>query len=189
MKGWVNPMATNIDDNEVQGQMMLDRAKQEYSYLADKDIPFVYTPNTETENKLESWKAGEPGGDGYQRPTQIPINKFGMQVFNPEGGSPLNILGDYVSHYGVENDPKLKEYYTQFQGLLDPQAMQERYQYHTENLGEKRPYETWYDMTGLPELFRGYTFKQWGDEEEAKKNYNPQQLDVLNKVRQYLGIK
>jgi len=189
MKGWVNPMATDIDENDVQGQMMFDRAKKEYPYLSDKEIPFVYSPNQETENLLESWKAGEPGEGNYQRPAQIPIDKFGIQVFKPEGATPLNILGDYVSHVGIETDPKLQQYYTQFQNLLDPQSMQERYQYHVQNFGENRPYENWYNMTGLPEIFRGYTFKQFGNEEEAKQMYSPEQLNVLNQVRQYLGIK
>ena len=64
--------------------------------------------------------------------------------------------------------------------------MQERYQYHTQNLGENRPYEQWMQMTGLPEMFRGYTFNQWQD---AAKMYTPEQLQTLNAVRSYLGIK
>jgi len=183
-------MATEqIPNEDVMGQMMFQKAQQEYPYLADKQIPFVYTPKEGSENLLESWKAGEPGEPGYERPAQIPLNQFGIQVFNPEGGTPLNILGDYVSHYGVENDPKLAAYYQQFQNLLDPTAMQERYQYHTKKLGEKRPYEQWYEMTGLPEIFRGYTFNQFGPREQAIKEYTPEQLNVLDQLRSYLGIK
>ena len=95
-------------------------------------------------------------------------------------------MGDYASHYGVDTDPQLKALYAQFAGQLDPKAMQERYQYHTQNLGENRPYEQWMQMTGLPEMFRGYTFNQWQD---AAKMYTPEQLQTLNAVRSYLGIK
>ena len=54
-------------------------------------------------------------------------------------------------------------------------------------IDEKRPYEQWYQMTGLPEMFRGYTFNQFG--QNAEQMYTPQQLETLNAVRQYLGIK
>jgi hypothetical protein len=35
-------------------------------------------------------------------------------------------------------------------------------------------------------MFRGYTFNQW---ENAKDMYTPQQLQVLDQVRKYLGVK
>jgi hypothetical protein len=177
-----------VQDNEVMGQMMLQKAKQDYPYLADKEIPFVYTPVEGSENLLEVWKRGEEGEPSYQRPTQIPLNQTGIQVFTPEGGTPLNILGDYVSHYGVEADPRLAALYQQFQNSLSPEFMQDRYKYHQENFGEKRPYQQWYEMTGLPEIFRGYTFNQFKPE-EAKQMYNAQQLQILDQVRNYLGIK
>jgi len=178
-----------VQDNDVMGQMMFQKAQQQYPYLADKEIPFVYTPVEGSKNLLEVWKQGEEGEPGYLRPPQIPLNQTGLQVFTPEGGTPLNILGDYVSHYAVENDPKLAALYQQFQNSLSPEFMQDRYKYHQENLGEDRPYEKWYQMTGLPEIFRGYTFNQFGSPEEGKQMYNAQQLQILDQVRNYLGIK
>jgi hypothetical protein len=65
--------------------------------------------------------------------------------------------------------------------------MQERYKFHQQNFGEKRPYDLWLQHTGIPEMFRGYTFDQWGP--NAAKKYTPEQLNILNQVRQYLGIK
>lgn len=181
-------MATENND-EVMGAMMMDRAKKEYPYLADKDIAFTYSPKVKTKNQLESWPVGETGSPDYPRPANIPIDKFGMQVFKTQGGTPINMLGDYVSHHGVENDPKLKDMYQQFQASLDPAKMQERYAYHQNKLGEKRPYDQWYQSTGLPEMFRGYTFNQWGNPKQAAKMYTPEQLKILDQVRQYLNIK
>ena len=172
------------NDDEVLGQMMFDKAKKDYPYLADKDISFAYTPQG-GDRKLEFYAPDEPGSPESPRPTQLPMGRAGVQVFNPQV-SPLDILGDYVSHHGVEQDPKLQALYQQFSGQLDPEMMKRRYQYHQQNLGETRPYEQWHKSTGLPEMFRGYTFNQW---DNAKEMYTPQQLQVLDQVRKYLGIK
>ena len=166
-------------DKDVMGQMMFQTAQEKYPYLSGKDISFSYNPQ-EGDRQLEFYHPEET-----QRPPSIPAGKVGIQVFNPKV-TPEDILGDYVSHYGVEVDPKLKDYYQQFSGLLDPATMQKRYQYHQQNFGEQRPYEEWSRMTGVPEIFRGYTFNQFPD---AQKLYTPEQLNVLNQVRSYLGIK
>ena len=168
-------------DNEVMGAMMFDRAKQEYPYLGDKDIAFKYSPQPKPQYMLESYKGDDAPDWGKGRQAAI-------EVFNPKT-RPLDILGDYVSHYAVEQDPKMQEYYQQFSSSLDPAFMQKRYQYHTQHLGEKRPYEEWAKMTGIPEMFRGYTFNQWGTPQQAAKMYTPQQLKILDEVRKHLGIK
>ena len=169
-----------VTDNEVLGAQMFEKAQKEYPYLADKDISFAYTPSKGDDRQLEFYHPEET-----ERPAYIPRGKVGIEVFNPQV-KPLDILGDYVSHYAVNQDPALQALYKQFSGQLDPKVMQERYQYHQQNLGEQRPYDQWHEMTGLPEIFRGYTFNQWPD---AKQMYTPEQLQTLDKVRQYLNIK
>ena len=178
------PNNDEINNDEVLGAMMFEKAKKEYPYLADKDIGFAYTPQ-EGDRKLEFYSPDEPGSPQNPRPKQLPMGKPGVQVLDPRT-SPLDILGDYVSHYAVGQDPQLQALYQQFSGQLDPEKMKQRYQYHQENLGETRPYDQWHQMSGLPEMFRGYTFNQW---DNAKEMYTPQQLQVLDQVRKYLGIK
>ena len=174
------------NDNEVMGQVMFDKAQTEYPYLADKNIAFEYAPSADPkENRLlEFYAPDEPGDPNSPKPASF-AGRPGVQVLSPQV-RPIDILADYVSHYGVNTDPKLQQLYQQFSQQVDPAQMQQRYQYHQQNLGEKRPYEDWYKQTGLPEYFRGYTFNQWEKPEEM---YNPQQLQTLNLVRQYLGIK
>ena len=172
------------DNNEIFGTMLFERAKKEYPYLSDKDISFMYSPASGN-RVLEFYAPDEPGDPKSPRPSQLPMGEVGIQVFSPKA-KPLDILGDYVSHYAVEKDPKLASLYSQFGQSLDPKMMQQRYQYHQQHFGEKRPYEQWLQTSGLPEMFRGYTFNQWPD---AAKMYTPQQLQILDQVRQYLGIK
>jgi len=160
------------------GAKLLEVAQKEYPYLANKDIAYKYSQTPGEQRMLEFYK-------GDDLPDWAKGKQVAIEVFNPKA-TPLDVLGDYASHYGVQADPQLKALYAQFAGQLDPNMMQERYQYHTQNLGENRPYEQWMQMTGLPEMFRGYTFNQWQD---AAKMYTPEQLQTLNAVRSYLGIK
>jgi len=171
-------MPDDIQNDEVIGQMLFDKAKTEYPYLANQDIAFKYTPSENPEYMLEHYQGEDIPDWGKGR-------KQAIEVFNTKT-SPLDILGDAVSHYGVNSDPQLQALYQQFSGQLDPAMMQQRYQYHADNLGEKRPYDQWYQSTGLPEMFRGYTFNQW---DNAKSMYTPEQLQTLDAVRSYLKIK
>ena len=105
-------MPDEVSNDDVMGSMMFERTKEEYPYLADKDISFKYSPN-EGRGFLEFYGEDEPGSPEYPRPKEFPMGKIGLEVFNPKT-RPLDILGDYVSHYGVEKDPYLSERYQQF---------------------------------------------------------------------------
>lgn len=181
----------NEDDDLMMEQLGLDRgsklfskAVEEYPYLADKDIAYTFTPSKD-DRYLEFYPPEEIGSPEYPRPETLPVGKVGIQVFNPKTRT-IDILGDYVSHYGVENDPKLKEMYGTFTQTVPEAFMRNRYQEHQRKFNEARPYADWYKQTGMPEYFRGYTFNQWGN---ADQMYTPQQLEILNQIRQYLGIK
>src|SRR5229473_6267124 len=50
----------------------------------------------------------------------------------------------------------------------------DQYLYARRNEGEKRPYADWEKISGIPAYFRGYAFKQWPDEFNAKA-YTPEQ--------------
>jgi len=47
-------------EDDVMGQMMFDRAKQDYPYLADKDIAYKYSPK-EGRGFLEFYPPDETG--------------------------------------------------------------------------------------------------------------------------------
>lgn len=174
-------MAEDISNDDVMGQMLFEKAKAEFPYLKDKDVAFAYTPIPDESRFLEFYSPEET-----KRPKYLPAGKVGIEVFSPKV-RPIDILGDYVSHYGVQNDPELAKLYSGFKQTVPDTTMRERYAYHQQKLGEKRPYEDWLEISGMPEYFRGYTFNQWG--ENAKQMYTPEQLQYLDKIRQYLGIK
>jgi len=171
------------------GESLFEASKEQFPYLADKNLAFKYSPGS-GRGFLEFYGPDEEGSPEYPRPKEIPMGQVGVEVFDPKT-RPMDILADYVSHYGVEQDPYLKERYQQFISSFTPeqlQRLQEQYQYAQQHpdFKESRPYEQWAASSGIPAYFRGYTFDQWKDSQDI---YTPQQLDLLNQVRQYLGIK
>lgn len=170
---------------------VVQQAMGQFPYLKDKNISSVVSPPDEGEGRgLEYWGPGDKGwdwkGKHYDRPAELPLDSHGVQLFD-KNVRPIDILGDYVSHHAVNSDPQLSALYKQFTDSVPDQKMRDRYKWHQENSGEDTPYDQWKKDAGMPELFRGYTFNQWGD--KAKNYYTPQQLQILDKVRQHLGIK
>lgn len=166
------------------GGDLLSKAQSQYPYMKNANLAATYTEGNKDNRQLEYWPAGESGDDQYPRPKNIPLESSGVEVFNKDT-RPLDVLADYVSHEAVNKDPKLKALYDDFSSSVPDAQMRERYEYHKQNLGEKRPYEEWKTQTGMPEFFRGYTFDQWKDSEKL---YTPQQLEKLKKIKDYLGI-
>ena len=171
------------------GNKLFERAQQEYPYLAGKDIAYKYSPQ-QGRGFLEFYDPQETGSPEYPRPKELPLGKVGIEVFNPKT-RPIDILADYVSHYGVEKDPYLAQRYQEFIGSMSPQQrqiLQQQYKYYQQHpeYQEKRPYEEWEKASGLPAYFRGYTFNQWENPQEM---YSPQQIEMLNQVKKYLGVK
>ena len=136
------------------------------------------------DNMLESWPVGEPGTKSSPRPAAIPINKFGISVYSPKT-RPIDILGDVVSHLLVKTNPKYQAYYSQFSQSLTPEQktrLQQQYRWAVQNAGERRPYEKWLEMSGLPAYFRGYAFQQWPAEVHGQALYTPQQIQMFNQM-------
>lgn len=180
-----SPMASNpFDQFDAQpAQDVLGQAKKAYPYLANSGLVGISGQDGGT-RKLEYWPRGEPGNAQYPRPSGIPMNSVGVELFD-KNVSPKDILADYVSHEAVTSDPKLQALYQEFAATVPEETMRKRYEYHKANLGEQRDFETWKERSGMPEYFRGYTFDQWPD---ARRFYSPQQLQKLDQVRQYLGV-
>jgi len=134
---------------------------------------------------MESWPANEPGGPGWPRPAQIPMDRFGVEYRQQD--RPLDILGDATSHYLTQADPVVGDYYRNFTGSLDDsqrQRLAEQYR-HAVGEGETRPYAQWEERSGLPAYFRGYPFQQWPDDFNARA-YTDRQRSSLDRMMEYL---
>ena len=141
---------------------------------------------------LETWPAGEVGGGlTGKRPGGIPLETEGVSVHG--NLRPMDVLGDVTSHMmtnpkSAYYKPELDALYRQFTASLDPAMQNERYQYARKHFGETRPFEQWAEMSGYPGMMRGYVFDQW-PKEEFPRMYTPEQMQMLDQIKQLLGIK
>lgn len=167
---------------------VIAQARQQWPILNNPNLHFLYTPRSDPNlGYLETFPPGERGSTGEPRPSQFPINQYGIQVFRPDT-QPVNVLGDAVVHMMRFTDPTIQRYYSEFEKSLTPQQqaiLRRQYAYHVTNNGEKRPYQQWYDQSGLTQLFGGYVFggtKKW-----PQQWYTPDQLKMFDSMMRYLG--
>jgi len=162
---------------------LYEQALEQYPVL--QQYPVRYTERTDIPGHMESWPAGEEGGPEWPRPEELPMDQFGVEVRGTDS-RPEDVLGDISSHHLVNVDPVTKDTYTRFAGSMTPEQvgiLNEQYQ-HAVNSGEKRSFEQWASVSGIPAWFRGYTFSQW-PEEFTSRAYTPDQTRLLDRLRHY----
>lgn len=171
-------------------EKVIEQAKQRYKVLREMGLVGVYTDAPGKYGDIEAWPPEEAGTADYKRPEGIPLEKFGVQVFNSGKTKPIDVLADVASHHLVYTDPTMIGYYQQFKDSLTQQqknGFKEDYQHAIKYEGETRPFDTWLEVSRLPTYFRGYTFNQW-PEEFTSKVFTPDQIKLFNQVRDYLGV-
>ena len=172
---------------------IVQKALEQYPILKKMGLQGTYTDIPGKYGGIESWPPGESGEPGYERPIDLPLDKFGVQVFKSGGvGGPLkpiDVLADAVSHHLVNDDPKLKQFYQDFKdSLTDQQKEKLQKDYERDHPEKDIPFNQYVEHDRLPAFFRGYTFNQW-PEEFTSKLFNKKQIRIFDKVRDYVGIK
>lgn len=117
------------------------------------------------------------------------------ELFNPEPGKPVievydtgghdletMMLGDML-HYLPAIDPKFAEYRDRFRESITPeQEAVDRRAY--ERMGDKRPYDKWFDVSRLDAYLRGFLApdknNEWADA------YTPEQRELLGEMERHL---
>lgn len=165
---------------------IFEQAKRQYPILDNPAINYKFTPRSDGP-MLEAWPPGETGTPDRPRPKDFPAQQYGIEVYNPKT-RPIDVLGDVVSHFLVNSDPTIKDYYSRFSSSLSPQQearLREQYQHARQYEGETRPYAQWRETSGLPAYFRGYPFQQW-PKEFNDRAYTPEQKRLLDDMMKYL---
>lgn len=165
---------------------VFERAVQQFPIISKFGVKGILNPNG-GQGYMEFWPPGETGTPDQPRPEMFG-NAPGVEIYRTDT-RPIDVLGDVVSHYLVQKDPKIASYYQQFQASITPlqrKVLHEQYQWAQKNEGEARPYEVWRETSGLPALFRGYAFQQW-PKEFTDKVYTEDQRKMFDQMMGYLG--
>jgi hypothetical protein len=163
-----------------------ESAQQQWPILRNQNILSKFTPRQSPE-KLEAWPPGEAGTVTRPRPQEFPTDSYGIEVYNHT--RPIDVLGDVVSHFLVDKDPEVRKFYNEFNRSITPQqerhVLGEHFLYDKAH-GDKRSYQDWRRISGLPAYFRGHPFQQW-PENYNKRVYTPQQRELLDRMMRYLS--
>lgn len=163
---------------------VFEQAKEQFAVLRGLDIDFKRSPGRSGEI-LEFWPADEPGSPDRPRPADFPLDRVGIEVFD-DNTRPIDVMGDVASHHLIETDPRVRSVYQRFRGSLTDnqrQRLRAQYQHSVQNFGERRSFEEWREMNGLPAYFRGYAFQQWDNPEDL---YTQGQIEMFDDMMQYL---
>jgi len=174
-----------LASGEKQAPDVFQQAMEQYPIIQRYGIKGKVNPGG-SEGFLEFWPPDETGTPDRPRPQEFG-SAPGVEIYS-EDTKPLDVLGDVASHWLIQKDPKVAGYYQQFQQSMTPEQqgrLREQYQYAVENFGEKRPFEQWSAISGLPGYFRGYAFKQWPDDFNQQA-YTPEQRAMFDEMMQYL---
>lgn len=194
------PKSANVSADDVQagvaaakseleqggGKNLLEQARDQYPILKNQEIGYKENFGR-SKGYLESWPAGETGDATLPRPSDLPADKFGLEIYDRKT-SPKDVLADVVSHNLVDTDPKIKAIYSDFKASLQPwqnDILKDQYTHAKEKEGESRPFEQWKTASGLPAYFRGYAFDQW-PKEFNDKAYTSEQKTKLDGMMDYL---
>lgn len=164
-----------------------EQAQAQYPILQELGLVPKYSYGQHPTNMLEFWPPGEPGPGHAPRPSDIPLDAPGVEIYN-KNTRPIDVLGDVVSHHLIEKDPKIAKTYEVFKSSLNDdqrERLKEQYQFAKKNLGEDRSYPEWEKSSGLPAYFRGYAFDQW-PKEATDIMYTPKQKALFDSMMQYL---
>ena len=183
----LSPSPQQVPDTSQSQPSVFEQAQSQWPILRNPNIVYMDTPDPKNPNKLEAWPPGESGTLTASRPKDIPIDKYGIQTFHDV--RPIDVLGDVVSHFLVQSDPTLKDYYSRFEKSLTPEQearIKHDYSYAREHERERRPYNQWRAASRLPAYFRGYAFQQW-PQDFTSHVYTPEQRQMFDQMMQYLA--
>ncbi len=87
-------------------QDILAKAKDEYKFIPKNMQAVANRKDVDKYGHLESYAAGEQGTLEYPRPTSLPLDVHGLEVYNIDGVHQRDIAGDKMHTDGIANDTR-----------------------------------------------------------------------------------
>lgn len=157
---------------------LLSSAIEKYPFIKKHNPVVILTPKDDM-GYAETWPIGEEGDSLFKRPSSLPINSLGIQVFKPEKFSLHDIAGE-VLHV----DSKAKEVREKIKSSLSKDQidyLKSVPDYVSgENLSDDRRLDNAVDSS-----IRGYLLGQW-PKQEVEKFFNSEQKKSLNGLLNYM---
>lgn len=169
-----------------QAPTILDAAKARYPFIQQHDVAVHYNPRKDR-GFAETWFAGD-GGDPqrpeFGRPKAIPMDRHGVEIFQPESFGIDDLAGE-VMHI----DPNVNAARDALAKSITPKQLKElRRQSYDYDVSVKQHGMSHEDAlrNATDSVLRGYAVNQWPKDALNSMRFTPEQLSILQSVHSYI---
>ena len=161
-------------------QDLLAQAAQQYPFVRWHDPVVVESPDTRNKwgGMLETWHPGDEGAPDLPRPSGIPMERTGVELYQGQQASPLDLAAELL-----HVDP----YANYTRGALNLSPEQEKALRSTAldfDVHSAGDYLHAY-QNAVDSAMRGYAMNQWPPAANASMQYTPQQTSLLDMLQKY----
>lgn len=160
---------------------LLADAQRMYPFIAQYNP--VLTGGQGNGDYAETWRPGDPGDSTRPRPSAIPLNRVGVEVYRPNEFGPTDLAAEFL-----HVDPVAAMMRQRLMASLSPSQAAELkhaagdYQDTLRLGGSERDAM----RNSMDSAMRGYTVGQWPAEANAAMRYTPQQAGLLETLKRYM---
>jgi hypothetical protein len=171
---------------------LIAQAQQQYPFIKQYNPMVVVNPRP-GDNLAETWRLHDEGAQDAPRPTSIPMDRVGIEVYNPQRFGPQDFAGEFL-----HVDPRANQVRAALMQSFSPEQIQriknsaEDYDVTVKEIKPDMPPEevekinqrAW--NNAVDSALRGYTVGQYSDKDNAYIGYTPEQLQLLDGLKRYM---
>jgi hypothetical protein len=161
---------------------LLNSAQAKYGFLKNLGMQVKVNPRQDTGMYAETWPAEEPGSNEAPRPSDIPLNVHGVEIFKPDQFNEDDLAGE-----ALHVDPVARRTSTALtKSLSDAQI--ERLAIHSNDYEQSLKLGMSQEdamRNAVDSMIRGYVVGQWPKEVIDDIGLRPEQLERLEALREY----
>ena len=162
---------------------LLEQTRQQYPFI-DNVTPIVsYNPGGSTEYRSETWRVGDEGTPERPRPKQFPMDRVGVEVYNPDKFGPSDLAGEML-----HVDPRANAAQQSMMKLFTPEQWK-ILSHASGDYGDPNAKDFNLEharSNAMDSAMRGYTVDQWTPADNAELGYTPEELQVMDSLKQYM---
>lgn len=162
---------------------LLSDAEKRYPFIKQYNPVVTMSPNQGGGDYAETWQLNDAGDKSRPRPSSIPMNRIGVEVYRPNDFGATDLAAEFL-----HVDPYANSTRQALLKSLSPQQIATLKRASGDYADSLKYGETEQKAleNATDSAMRGYTVGQWPDSANAEMRYTPQQLQMLNSLKRYM---
>jgi len=165
-------------------EQLLQQAQQQYPFVSQYNPQVVLGTGQGYAETYPVGETGRPlGGGKFSRPSTLPIDKVGIEIYKPKEFTPRDLAGELLHIDPVAN--KIRDQLIKTWTPEQVKKLQEHALDFDMTLAEGRPLQDAI-KNATDSALRGYVVGQWSPEVDKSFNYTPKQMKLLDELKNYV---